>query len=112
VKFSIEWYIIVEVLLDLKRHFFYQNQDRSMFPWESIGNNDIFCYNSGRARPIILIFELDRDIGKTILCTKFHQDRSIFSRVIVLTAGRPDILTDSRVYSLFEYTKTVPVYTR
>jgi hypothetical protein len=27
------------------------------------------------------------------------------SEIIVLTAGRPDILTDSRVYSLFEYTK-------
>ena len=58
------------------------------------------------ARPIMLIFELDRDIVKTELCRKFHRDWTLLSKVIVLTAGRPDILTDSRVYSLFEYTKS------
>jgi hypothetical protein len=34
-----------------------------------------FAYNSGRCGPILLIFELDRDINKTVLCTKFHHNR-------------------------------------
>ena len=73
---------------------------------KTIGNNEYFCNNSGRASPIRLIFELDRDIDETKLCRKFHHDLTLLSKVIVLTAGRPDILTDSRVYSLFEYTIT------
>ncbi len=67
--------------------------------------NHIFCCKPGRCGPIVLIVELDRDIYETVLCTKFHQNRISPSSVIVLTAGRTDILIDSRVYSLFEYTK-------
>ncbi len=54
--------------------------------------------------------ELDRDMYETVLCTKFHHNRISLSSVIVLTAGRTDILTDSRVYSLFEYTKKKHYY--
>jgi hypothetical protein len=72
--------------------------------------NHIFCYKPGRCGPIVLIFELDRDIYETVLRTKFHHNRISPSSVIVLTAGRPDTLTDSRVYSLFEYTKTIFVH--
>ena len=72
------------------------------------------------ARPIMLIFELDRGIVKTKLCRKFHQDLTPLSKVIVYTDGRPDgrtdgrpdTLTDSRVYSLFEYTKKVRYRTK
>ena len=35
-----------------------------------MGNNDTFCYNSANPSRIILIFELDRDIGETMLWTK------------------------------------------
>ncbi len=38
-------------------------------------NNHIFCYKPGRCGPIVLIFELDRDIDETVLCTKFHHNR-------------------------------------
>jgi hypothetical protein len=38
-------------------------------------NNHIFCYNSGSCGPIVLIFELDRDIYETVLRTKFHHNR-------------------------------------
>jgi hypothetical protein len=49
-----------------------------MFPWKSIGNNDIFFYNSGRAGPVILIFKLDRDIDKAILvCTHFLSTQKV-----------------------------------
>jgi len=70
-------------------------------------NNDNFYDNSAISWRIILIFELDRDIDEIILCTKFHDNWMSLSRVIVETAGRTDTLTDSRVYSLFEYTKTL-----
>ncbi len=40
-----------------------------------------------------------------MLCTKFHENRISLSGVIVQTNGRPDTLTDSIVYSLFEHTK-------
>ena len=83
----------------------YETQDGSIFAWEAIGKNDYFCNNSQMARPIMLIFELDRDIVKTKLCRKFHRDLTLLSKVIVYTDGRTDTLTDSRVYSLFEYTK-------
>ena len=58
---------------------------------------------------MLLIFELDRDLYEIHLRRKFHDNWMSLSKVIVLTAGRPDILTDSRVYSLFEYTKKVIV---
>ncbi len=44
---------------------------------------------TGRWGPIVLIFELDRDINKTVLCTKFHHNRISLCRVIVLTDGEP-----------------------
>jgi len=53
------------------------------FHREGVGKNEYFCNNSGRARPILLIFELDRDIVKTELCRKFHRDRTLLSKVIV-----------------------------
>jgi len=37
---------------------------------------------SGRAHPIRLIFELDRDIDETELCWKFHHDLTLLSEVI------------------------------
>ena len=72
---------------------------------KTIGKNQYFCNNSGRTRPIRPIVELDRDIDETELCRKFYHDLTLFSKVIVYTDGRPDTLTDSRVYSLFEYIK-------
>jgi len=69
-------------------------------------NNQSFSNNSRRSWPIRPIFELDWDIDEIILCTKFHDNWMSLSEIIVLTAGRTDTLTDSRVYSLFEYTKT------
>ena len=50
---------------------------------KTIGKNQYFCNNSGRARPIRLIFELDRDIDETELCRKFHHDLTLPSKVIV-----------------------------
>ena len=50
---------------------------------KTIGENQYFCNNSGRARPIRLIFELDRDIDETELCRKFHHDLILLSKVIV-----------------------------
>jgi hypothetical protein len=71
---------------------------------KTIGNNGSSCWKSVNPWRIMLIFELERDIHGIMLCRKFHDNRTIPSKVIVYTAGRPDILTDSRVYSLFEYT--------
>ena len=51
------------------------------------------------ARPIILIFELDRDIVETKLCRKFHRDWTLLSNVIVYTAGRTAGHTD-RFYTV------------
>ena len=50
------------------------------------------------------IFELDRDIYEIHLYKKFQPDDYHFF-VSYRVNGRPDTLTDSRVYSLFEYTK-------
>ena len=74
---------IVEVLFDYSRKSFNESGYRSIFSQETIGKNEYFCNNSGRARPIKLIFELDRDIVETKLCRKFHRDRTFFSKVIV-----------------------------
>ncbi len=41
------------------------------------GITTFFCNNSGRCGPIVLTFELDRDINKTVLCTKFHHNQII-----------------------------------
>ena len=55
-----------------------------MFLWKKIPvlplrdglvNNDNFFNNSAISWRIILIFELDRDIDETILCTKFQLNR-------------------------------------
>jgi hypothetical protein len=61
-------------------------------------NNHIFCYNSGRCEPIVLIFELDRDINKMVPCTKFHHNRISLWRVIVYRAGHTD-----RFYSVLTF---------
>ena len=42
---------------------------------DGLVNNDSFFDNSTISWPIILIFELDRDIDETILCTKFQLNR-------------------------------------
>ena len=74
--------------------------------FEKIRGTSFFIYRkSENSERIRLIFELDRDIDVTMLCKKFEGCEVIISGVIVLTAGRPDILTDFSVYSLFEYTK-------
>ena len=61
---------------------------------KTIGKNQYFCNNSGRARPNRLIFELDRDIDETELCRKFHLDLTLLSKVIVYTDGRTAGHTD------------------
>ena len=48
---------------------------------KTIGKNQYFCNNSGRTRPIKLIFELDRDIDETKLYRKFHHDLALLSKV-------------------------------
>ena len=65
-----------------------------------MGNQDVAYRKSENSERIRLIFELDRDIYVTMLCKKFEGCEAIISGVIVLTAGRPDILTDFRVYFL------------
>ena len=55
-----------------------------MFFWKKIPvlslrdgrvNNDNFFNNSAISWRIIFIFELDRDIDETILCTNFQRNR-------------------------------------
>ncbi len=50
---------------------------------EIIGKYQYFCHNSGMVGPIMLIFELDRDINETKLWRKFHHDVTLLSKVIV-----------------------------
>ena len=42
---------------------------------DGLVNNDNFFDNSAISWPIILIFELDRDIDETIVCTNFQLNR-------------------------------------
>jgi hypothetical protein len=42
---------------------------------DGLVNNDNFFDNSAISWRILLIFELDRDIDETILCTKFQLNR-------------------------------------
>ncbi len=91
VKLSIEWYIVSGILFGFDRKV---SSENGIFPYKSIGKNEYFCNNSGRARPIRLIFELDRDLDKIKLCTKFYENRLSLSKVIVYTDGRPDGHTD------------------
>ena len=95
-------------------HIFFKLFCEKYFFWKKIPvtplrnglvNDDNFFDSSVISWRIILIFELDRDIDEIILCTKFHDNWMSLSKVIVYTDGRPDTQTDSRVYSLFEYTK-------
>jgi hypothetical protein len=65
---------------------------------QSHRNNHIFCYNSGRCGPIVLIFELDWDINKTVLCTKFQHNWISLWRIIVYTAGHT-----GRFYSVLTF---------
>ena len=70
-----------------------------------IENHDIFGSDLTNLSRIILIFELDRDIGEIILWAKILSQSDDFCKSYRVI-GRTDILTDSRVYSPVEYTKT------
>ena len=80
--------------------FFEKIRGTSVFIEKSIENQDVAYRKSENSERIRLIFELDRDIDVTMLCKKFEGCEVIISGVIVLTAGRPDTLTDFRVYLL------------
>ena len=69
-----------------------------------IENKDRFCYKSANPWRIILTSELDRDIHETNLCAKFQLNLISFFKSYRVN-GWTDILTDFRVYSIFEYTK-------
>ena len=69
-------------------------------------NHDIVCYNLAKLWRIILIFELDREIGETILWVKILSPSDDHSKSYCVN-GRSITLTDIRVYSLFEYVKTI-----
>ena len=49
---------------------------------DGLVNNDNVFDNSAISWRILLIFELDRDINETELCTKFHHDLTLLSKVI------------------------------
>ncbi len=56
-----------------KKTFFWKNLVSSFRDGLAKDNN--FFDNSAISQPIILIFELDRDIDETIMCTKFQLNR-------------------------------------
>ena len=68
--------------------FFEKIRGTSFFIEKSIGNQDVVYRKSENTERIRLIFELDRDIDGTMLCTKFEGCTAIISGVIVLMAGR------------------------
>ena len=58
---------------------------------DSVVKKENFFDNSAISWRILLIFELDRDIDETILCTKFQLNRNVILksyRVNGRTAGR------------------------
>ncbi len=61
----------IYVLNDLEKNNFFQKNRVSPFR-DGLANDNNFFDNSAISQEIILIFELDRDIDETIMCTKFQ----------------------------------------
>ena len=104
-KFSIEWYIIVEVSFKLWQkpwftkiliEFNICTEIYRKSGYCSLKPSKFWANSAHRAR---------RNIDEIMLCRKFSW-RSDEPFGNYRANGRTDILTDSRVYSLFEYTKT------
>ena len=64
------------VLNNSEKNIFFEKKSLYFLPLrDGRVNNDNFFNNSAISWRIILIFELDRDIDETILCTKFQLNR-------------------------------------
>ena len=63
------------VVNNFEKHFFFWKKIPVLPLRDGRVNNDNFFNNSAISWRILLIFELDRDIDETILCTKFQLNR-------------------------------------